>query len=172
MTEPLFRSGHEALRFAYAYNAQQYPMTIMGRMMRGSSLGSGRGLHGLDGAAEAGNVKRVVGGLPSSQVLALTARYTLDEAEFRRATGGLVGVAVNSLPTGIHSARLVLSLVVRYYRRKDVRLAELCDAHGMDAATMTRRWQRVRETLRAIESAADTAADGALVAAGLVRGSL
>jgi len=46
---PLFRSGHEALRFAYAYNPQQYPMTLMARMMRGPGIGSGRGLHGIEG---------------------------------------------------------------------------------------------------------------------------
>lgn len=165
----IFSSGHEALRFAYAYNAQQYPMTIMGRMMRGSIMGSGRGLHGLDGAAIAGSVKRVVEALPSRYRYALECRYALTDREFERAFTHLLQPALTSLGTGVHSTRLVMQLICRHFGRPQVvKLATLADEYSMDATTITRRWQRVHARLREIESAAACAADDALVTAGLV----
>lgn len=164
----IFRSGHEAMRFAYNYNAQQYPMTIMGKMMRGGPVGSGRGLHGLDGAAIAGSVKRVIEALPHDLRQSMVARHTADSREYSVAVSALIRPAMASLGTGVHHTRMVFALICRYYGRPAVKLADLCDEYAMDAATMTRRWQRVRERMRAIESAAETAADGALVEAGLV----
>ncbi|THF55933.1 hypothetical protein [Pseudothauera rhizosphaerae] len=164
----IFRSGHEALRFAYAYNAQQYPMTIMGRMMRGRPVGSGRGLHGLDGAAEAGNVKRVVQSLPHDYRHALICRYTLSDREFAESANALLKPVIASFGTGTHYTRMALKLICRYFGRADYNLATLCDEFRMDAATMTRRWQRCRDRLKAVESAAENAADDALVEAGLV----
>lgn len=165
----VFSSGHEALRFAYAYNAQQYPMTIMGRMMRGSILGSGRGLHGLDGAAIAGSVKRVVESLPPNYRRAIECRYAITDQEFERAFPHLLQPALASLGTGVHSTRLVLKLICRHFGRPQaVKLASLADEHSMDAATVTRRWQRVHARLREMESGAACAADDALVKAGLV----
>lgn len=166
--QALFRSGHEAMRFAYAYNAQQYPMTIMGRMMRGMIIGSGRGLHGLDGAAVAGSVKRVIESLPGPYRYALVCRYVITDREFEAVFPELLRPATASLGTGIHSTRMVLKMICRYYGRPAVKLAEMCDEFGIEASAMTRRWQRVRDRLRSIESAAATAADDALVEAGLV----
>lgn len=165
--EAPFRSGHEALRFAYAYNTQQYPMTLMGKMMRGLGLGSGRGLHGLDGAAVAGSVKRVVEALPHDYRYVLVCRYVVTDREFEEALPRLLRTAVAALPTGAHPTRLVLKLICRYFGRP-VKLADLCNEFGMDAATMTRRWQRVRGRLREVESSASVAADEALVQSGAI----
>lgn len=165
--DPIFRSGHEAIRFAYCFCPEQYPMTVMGKLMQRIGIGSGRGLHGLDGAATAGSVKRIIETLPSAYRNAIVARYAQTEEDFSTAILALVQPAVASLPTGAHKTRMILQLIGRNFGR-DVKLADLCDTYGMDAATMTRRWQRVRECLRAIESEAATAADDALVDAGIV----
>ena len=165
--EPIFRSGHEAIRYAYNYNAQQYPITLMGRMMRGVGIGSGRGLYGLDGAAIAGSVKRVIEALPHDYRYAVVCRYAATEDEFLRAVHELLGAASAAIGTGITPTRVTLSLIGRYYGRP-IKLASLCDEYGMDAATMTRRWQRVRERMRALESQGMQAADDAPVVAGLV----
>ena len=53
---PLFKSAHEALRFAYNYNWDNCVKAMIGI----PPAPTGRGLGGLDGAAEAGNIKRIV----------------------------------------------------------------------------------------------------------------
>lgn len=169
--DAIFRSGHEAMRFAYAYNAQQYPMTVMGRMMRGRILGAGRGLHGLDGAAIAGSVKRTVEALPSDYRYVLVCRYAITDREFEEAMPKLIQSAVASLGTGVHATRLVMKLICRYFKHPDVQLTTLCDEFGIEASTMTRRWQRVRDRLREMESRAGAMADDRLTEAGLVRES-
>lgn len=55
---PVFRSAHEALTFAFNYNGSNTVSVHMGDVP--PPAGNGRGLGGLDGAAEAGNVKRIV----------------------------------------------------------------------------------------------------------------
>lgn len=52
----LFRSAHDALRFAYNFNGTNVTRTLIGEIPKGT----GKGLGGLDGAAEAGNIKRIV----------------------------------------------------------------------------------------------------------------
>ncbi len=166
---PLFRSGHEALRFAYAYNPEQYPMTLMARMMHGVGIGSGRGLYGTYGAAVAGSIKRIVATLPEARRDALICRYARTESDYIPAMQSLLRPAVAALGTGIHPTRLVLKLICRYYNRPaKIKLSVLCDEFALPAATMTRRWQRVRDQLRALESEAMSMVDDRFVSAGLV----
>jgi len=51
---PLFNSAHAALIFAFHYSGQQSPRSPMTQLLGGHGIGSGKGLHGLDGAAQAG----------------------------------------------------------------------------------------------------------------------
>lgn len=53
---PLFKSTHDALRFAYNFNGTNVVTATLGI----PPGGNGKGLGGLDGAAEAGNIKRIV----------------------------------------------------------------------------------------------------------------
>lgn len=62
---PLFKSAHEALRFAYNYNGDNCVKAMIGI----PPAPTGKGLGGLDGAAEAGNIKRIAEGI-SKQVTA------------------------------------------------------------------------------------------------------
>jgi hypothetical protein len=165
--EPIFRSGHEALRYAYAYNAQQYPMTIMGRMMRGRLIGSGRGLYGLDGAAIAGSVKRVVESLPGPYRSALECRYSITADERARAALRLVRPVLPALGTGIYHTRFVGALVARHFGEK-IRLEDLSAQYEMSGSTVARRWADAKRRLVEIESKASTLADDALADAGLV----
>lgn len=171
--EAIFRSGHEALRFAFAYSTQQYPVTIMARLMKGAGLGSGRGLFGLDGAAVAGTVKRHVEGMPAPASDVLGARYSVEVGQQLEHAARLVPAVMPALGTGVHHTRMVLALILRHFGvpgwdGQPVKLAALCDQFAMDAATMTRRWQRVRRRLTELESSAQVEADTVLVAAGLV----
>ena len=75
MTEPVFASVESALTFAFRYAGQQSPPTPMRRLGTEANLGSGRGLVGLDGAAQAGLILRELDKLPKPQRWVLTVRF-------------------------------------------------------------------------------------------------
>lgn len=76
MTETaLFTSTHAALTFAYHYAGQQSPRTPMSKLMQGGALGSGKGLVGVDGAAQAGMILAAVDRLPREQRHVITVRF-------------------------------------------------------------------------------------------------
>lgn len=169
----LFKSGHEACRFAYAFSGQQYPMTIMGRMMKNSGIGSGRGLFGLDGAAVAGTVKRHVESLGVGDVLVIGARYEANVEARRNYAYALVDVVIPALGTGGHHRHMVRALICLYFKIANldgdhVKLGVLCDQFGISADTMTRRWKSVKNRLRELESRAQSRADDVLTSSGIV----
>jgi hypothetical protein len=170
---PLFRSGHEACRFAYAYSGQQYPMTIMAKMMKGKLMGSGRGLVGLEGAAVAGTVKRHVEALRHPLPAIIAARYEMTQAKAVAHASTLAEYVIPALGTGAHNRRMVLLLICRYFRIPDengkpTMLSNIASRFDLSQDTITRRWVAVRKRLREAESRADSEIDGALVCAGLV----
>lgn len=172
-SDSLFRSGHEACRFAYAYSGQQYPMTVMAKMMRGGLLGSGRGLVGLEGAAVAGTVKRHVDALRHPSPAILAARYETDRNRAATSAVRLVEFVVPVLGKGGHQRHLVRALIYRYFRIPDangsaILLARLASDFDLSADTLTRRWVAIRNRLREAEARAEGEIDGALVEAGLV----
>lgn len=73
--DPLFKSTHEALIFAFRHAGQQSPKTPMTYLMKTEQLGSGKGLSGLDGAAQAGFILAEVCRLPDDQHNIIVARY-------------------------------------------------------------------------------------------------
>jgi hypothetical protein len=76
-TDPVFKSAHEALTFAFRFAGQHSPKTPMSVMVGGElgGLGSGRGLSGLDGAGQAGMVLAALRHLDPEQRHVLVARY-------------------------------------------------------------------------------------------------
>ena len=171
--KPLFRSGHEACRFAYAYSSQQYAMTAMAKLMKGSGTGSGRGLFGLDGAAVAGTIKRHVETLDDQYHAAILARNELVRNNAVVGANAMVQFVMPALGTGAHNRRMVLALTCLYFRIPDengkpYQLSNLCDQFDLSADTMTRRWRSAKGRLREIESRAQTIIDGVLQEAGIV----
>lgn len=165
MSEAIFTSGFEACRFAYAFNTQQYPMSVMAKIMQCVGIGSGRGLSGLDGAAIAGTVKRHVESAPMPAPLIIACRHELDHAKSIEYAAMLVDFVLPAMGTGGHNRRMVRDLICRYFRIKvsgsDVQLNSLCHKYGMDLseATITRRWQAVYRRLRELESGAQCRID-------------
>ena len=164
--EPLFDSAYAALAFAYRYSTQQYQPTPMARLMRGS-IGSGKGLHGLDGAAQAGLVRAMVGKLPEFERAAITARFSFKSSEGYAAKIVLIRPATASLGTGIHSRRMVDHLVQKFYGER-VYLKELAELVDMHANTMTDRWRSIRRVLTEIEHRGMDMVEARLQQAGLV----
>lgn len=165
--DPIFRCTHYALESAYQYDKDRLPGSPV-FMMRGESRTKDFDCRDPKTEAfNAGVVKRAIGGLPSEYKHMIVCKYTLSMDEFRMAFNGLVRQATDAIGAGVTPTRLIIELVEKSLGRP-VKLAALCDTYSMDAATMTRRWQRVRERMRALESQAMQAADDALVMAGLV----
>lgn len=71
----LFDSVEHALTFAFHYTSQQSPQTPMSGLMRGGAIGNGKGLHGVDGAAQAAMILNALDRLPKEQRWALTVRF-------------------------------------------------------------------------------------------------
>lgn len=77
--EPLFRSGHDALVFAFNYSSQQYGKSPMIKIT-GTPVSAGKGLSGIDGAAQAGFIRAEVaalGKLPEAILIARFAPHTV-----------------------------------------------------------------------------------------------
>ena len=169
----IFRSGHEACRFAYAFSGQQYPLSVMAKIMQCIVIGSGRGLIGLDGAANAGTVKRHVEAMPMPNPLAIAARCEIDYEKSRQYAAMLVDSVIPTLGTGGHHRHLVKALIWLYFRipgedNQPVKLSSLCDRFQVSADTMTRRKSAAFRRLREIESKAQGMIDDALKDAGVV----
>jgi hypothetical protein len=164
--EPLFDSTYAALAFAFRYSTQQYQPTPMARMMRGS-IGSGKGLHGLDGAAQAGIIRAEVEQIREFERCAIIARFAVDDREGLSAKIRLIQPATASLGTGVHSRRLVDALVQRYYGKR-VHLKDLSEMVGIHPNTMTDRWRCIRRVLTEIEHRAMDMAELRLQQAELV----
>ena len=72
---PPFKSAHAAVIFALNYAHQQSPKTPMTALLRGPAGGSGAGLSGLDGAAQAGMILRAIDALSHDQRAVLIVRF-------------------------------------------------------------------------------------------------
>lgn len=73
-SDALFSTSHAALTFAMNFSCQQYDPPAMSKMMRGPMIGTGKGLVGLDGAAQAGMILAQLDDLPALHKAVLIAR--------------------------------------------------------------------------------------------------
>ena len=163
--EPLFASAYDALAFAFRFNAQQYAPTPMARLMRGS-IGSGKGLVGIDGAAQAGFILGVVERLGEWEKAALAARFALDRKELFRARDALITPAMAALGTGVHHRRMVDALVQKHFGRK-VKLKEVAETYQVNKNTLTDQWRIIRKTLHEVECRAMDKAEAMLRESGV-----
>lgn len=72
----LFKTPDDAVVFALRFSGQQYAESGMSRMMKRSGAPSGKGLVGLDGAAQAGIVSARLDRLPAPYRACIIARYS------------------------------------------------------------------------------------------------
>lgn len=73
-TEPRFRDAFDAVRFALCYSSQQYGSTPLAKRVDETPIGRGMGLVGMDGAAQAGLIRRHMEALPELHLAVLVAR--------------------------------------------------------------------------------------------------
>lgn len=141
-TEPqegLFFSVDDCLRFAYRYRVEQYQ-----RAMADSKPNpDGKGLVGLDGAAQAGLITGMVRRwLSQQQALIIKAMYMPQETACKACGGATKSVEWRGLIVGIATLlqreihkdkpeRLLADLTERQYSLSPVRLMEIADRYGL-----------------------------------------
>ncbi len=150
-SEPLFRSAHAALVFAFNYSMQQYDRPIMNRLAAGPSKSEGRGLSGLDGAGQAGMIRAELARLAPLHQAVLVASIAPQQIpcecraaccggwkvnpEWSDAMSELTTVAAAAALSGcLSNGRLRSALIQRILGAK-VTLAELAGRHNVDEKT-------------------------------------
>ena len=164
--EPLFKHAHAALVFAFRYSSQSGPPpTGMAKMMRGP-VASGNGLVGLDGAAQAGLIRAMVGELRPIHRHIIIARFAVDLHESIPAQLALIPHAGAQLGSGIQHRRLIDHLVQKYFGRR-WHLGDIAESCGVHRNTMTEKWRLIRDRFRTDESSANEEIGARFQGAGL-----
>lgn len=162
--DPLFKSAHEALIFAHNFSNQQFAKTAMGKLMQsaGGTRHSGKGLGGLDGAAQAGMILARVVKLPKHEQQCIHARYgqamapcgdcgqDMPTQAWKEAVEGLTFWVVTSL-TGITHLHLRRAMTAKYFGGK-VDMKAMAIRCGVHQSTMSRQYSIVAKTLRSLEN--------------------
>lgn len=152
----LFATAHQALLFAYTFSANQHAVTaaaeraiaLQARERYAAAPVVSRGLGGLDGAAQAGMIKRTVEALGGPYRQSIEARFAVtDDGVKIRAQRQLTFFVRRRLRYDGCSLQLLAECVQRRYgARKSVQA--MADAHGTPKRTVE-RW--LREVLHILE---------------------
>lgn len=181
--EPLFRTEAGALLFAMNFTHGTCKKPGLATMMAGPSR-PGRGLGGLDGAAQAGMIQSRLGRLTRVRQAILIARFTAqhlpcscrqaccrgfrDNPDWQEALGVVIDYARLMGATGtISHYHLARALVSRYFGGKTsfVEVAAKC---GVNRDTASKYHSRVIEVLKPEEKLARYEAEALLKEAGIV----
>ncbi|KGB98939.1 hypothetical protein [Burkholderia cepacia] len=146
MSEIEFKSAFDAVRFALAYSTQQYGETMMAKRLRGESSGTGMGLVGVDGAGQAGEIRRMMWELPELHLSVIVARAAprdmpcscgsaccsgrVPNLEWQAAIGWLTD-ASSAYCSGFSHYRVRRAIIEGVFgvKRSLADVAEDCDAH-------------------------------------------
>lgn len=185
--EPLFTSAHSALVFAFNASSQAaYDRPMMNRLAA-PSVGSGKGLVGLDAAGQAGFIRAEVATLGKLAEAILMARIAprwmpcacraeccsgkkwnkewVDAISYlsdHMRTTALAGCATNGM--------MRREYVIRHFTPKDQRISleVLADKHDVVRNTVTAHAGKVAKNLKAFEAVAEAAIDDRLRLVGMV----
>lgn len=148
--ERLFDSSHAALVFAFNFSGQQYQASAMNKAMT-PALGSGKGLIGVDGAAQAGMIRRELSELPALHQAVLTARIAPRDVlcdcgrpccssrkanpEWEEAIRWLTDRAMQQLAGGFSHYRVRRSILEKIFGRR-IDLQQIADDCGVHRNTV------------------------------------
>ncbi len=146
----LFVSSHSALVFAFNFSSQQYDRPMMNRLAA-PAIGTGKGLAGLDGAAQAGFIRaevRDLGRLAEAILMARLAprsnpcscrapccRGNKDNKEWTNAISFLADYVRHTALAGCTAHGMMRrEYVIRYFtpKEKRVSLDALAEKHSVD----------------------------------------
>ncbi|CAN0620511.1 DNA-binding protein [Burkholderia multivorans] len=160
MSDVEFKSAFDAVRFALCHSSQQYGETMLAKRLRGVSVGTGMGLVGLDGAGQAGQIRRELWELPELHLSVIVARAAprdlpcscgaaccsgrTPNIEWQAAIGWLTQASA-AYCSGFSHFRVRRAIIERLFGVKCdlVDIAEACDAHVNTVSRQNaavRRW--------------------------------
>ena len=174
---PPFDSAHQALLFAFTFSGNQHGTAAAAerrialfsreRYENLPTASAGRGLGGLDGAAQAGMILRRVSTLHPLHQAAITARFAVlpgDVATRQAACAILALRARHALPCDLSAS----TMLMRRLHGLRVDVGRLSDEHEVTDRTV-RRWQVLAQKwLRPVQQRAMDAAEQELCAARIV----
>lgn len=169
--EYLFESVHGALAFAYRFRGEQFTKSLMNRAMvanlaRGPRF-QGKGLVGLDGAAQAGLIRGLMRNLDPYELHMIEARFEANERERLRAMLFFMPVIIANMPTGVHSKRAADVLIQKWFGER-LKLQDAAQEIGAHRNTVGPMWATTKQVLGAIWERAEAAAHRELQTAGIV----
>jgi hypothetical protein len=151
MTEPLFPNAYAALKFAYRFSLDQYDRPMMNRMADGPKP-QGKGLVGIDGAAQAGMIRGEVAQLGRMREAIVTACYApktipcscrrpccsgmRPNSEFEEAISRITEQAITLLSGHLSNYRLRRAIVLRNFGVKP-RITEIAGDCGVHRDTVS-----------------------------------
>jgi hypothetical protein len=188
MDDPLFRSANGALMFALNYTHGGLKRPAITAMMVQTPGRKGKGLGGLDGAAQAGMIQCELGGLSTLRAALLVGRYAVPTApcscrsvccrgwrenpDWKDAVDWLTEYVLRAGLTGnISHHRFRRALVSRHFGVKDSFITIAAEAR-VDRNTASRQYRSVHDHLKEQERIARTEIDGMLSARGVVGDAL
>ena len=176
LLEPLFESAHGALVFAFNFSGQCYDRPMMNRLAS-PAIGSGKGLVGLDGAAQAGMIRaevQTMGKLAEAIIIARIAPRSVPchcrsaccaghrpNKEWTDAISVLADyVRTTALAGCTANGMLRREYVVRYFSRKDERvsLEVLAERHDVARNTISAHASKVAMLFGGTQAKKDKAA--------------
>lgn len=173
--QAVFETMRSAVLFAFNFSTEQYGQMPLARLQR-SSIGSGKGLVGHDGAAQAGMVLAQVSRLTPIERAAIVARFSA-RSELCRCCGGqkptalwqeaVEQLASGVLPVGVSNYRFRLDLVAKHFG-VSMRFDELATRHALSRNTISEHYRTTTRRLADIEAQAQAAIDDALQLSGIV----
>lgn len=186
ISEPLFTSTHAALTFCLNFVEQQYDRPLMNRLAS-PVVGSGRGLAGVDGAAQAGMIRSELRRLPRLEECALIARCAppylpcscghacCSGQKPHREWTDAVGELARDLKRGVFESREVSIMlrrayVLRHFTPKKHREAieVVAERLGIVRNTFSAHYGKVKTYLTKLEDRAYDALDERLRRGGVV----
>lgn len=185
-TESLFESAHGALVFAFNFSGQSYDRPMMNRLAA-PAIGTGKGLVGLDGAAQAGMIRaeiQTLGRLAEAILIARIAPRSTPchcraaccsghkaNREWTEAIAYLADYARSMALAGTSANGIMRrACVVRHFEPKDRRMnieeiAAMCDLSRNTAGAFA---GKVGKMLKELESVAQAAIEDRLRECGMV----
>lgn len=165
--QPLFRSAHEALCFAYGtrspfLDSVRFLTDMMVRRGRETTLGS---LSREERVAQAAMILAYIARMRSEDQACIVARYARDQR--RREAQQFLGDAVMLHLTGATNRRMVYELVFRHYGQR-VHLGVLAKRFSIRRAVVTDKRAVVERELQRLEVRADWGVNAYLQQAGLL----
>lgn len=181
--EPLFSSAHAALVFAFNFSGQGYDRPVMSRMAT-PAIGSGKGLAGLDGAAQTGFIRAEVAAIGKLHEAILIARIAprstpcscrsaccsgqRPNVEWHVAVSVLADRSRTSALSGCTSdGRIRRGLVMMYFGGVRMTVAGLAEDSEQARRTVAAHLGRVRRWLKDEEAKAWDEIDWRLSVAGM-----